>query len=165
MTLVAMLTRSITASRSYTVDLLATIDEADWFAMPGGVTHVAWQVGHLAMAEYRLALERIRGRLDGDEELIGAEFLKTFGRGSVPVPERSAYPEPAVIRAVFDRVHERVMTGLAGQEDPTLSVPVEVPHRLCATKGEVLDWCARHEMFHAGQIALIRRQLGAPPVW
>ena len=74
-------------------------------------------------------------------------------------------PELAVIRAVFDRVHERVMTGLAALEDPALSEPVEVPHHLCTSKGEVLDWCARHEMFHAGQIALSRRQLGAPPVW
>ena len=50
-------------SRGYTLELLKDVKDSDWFSMPGGVTHLAWQVGHLTMAEYRLALERIRGRV------------------------------------------------------------------------------------------------------
>ena len=46
----------IAFSRRYTLGLLDGVPEAEWFRMPAeGVTHVAWQVGHLAMAEYRLA--------------------------------------------------------------------------------------------------------------
>ena len=47
--------------RPYTLRLLDSVNESEWFRMPpGGVTHIAWQAGHLAFAEYRLALERIR---------------------------------------------------------------------------------------------------------
>ncbi len=48
--------------RPYTLQLLDSVNDSEWFRMPeGGVTHIAWQAGHLAFAEYRLALERIRG--------------------------------------------------------------------------------------------------------
>jgi len=49
-------------SREYSLRMLENVPAADWFRMPTpAVTHIGWQVGHLAIAEYRLALERIRG--------------------------------------------------------------------------------------------------------
>jgi hypothetical protein len=36
---------------------------------------------------------------------------------------------------------------------------------LCKTKLECLHWCSHHEAVHAGQIGLIRRLLGYPPIW
>jgi hypothetical protein len=52
----------IAFARNYTIRLLDQTEAADWFRQPpGGITHIAWQVGHLAIAQYRLALERIRG--------------------------------------------------------------------------------------------------------
>jgi len=59
--------QQIEFARSYMLAILAEIDEADWFTMPAGCpTHVAWQVGHLAMAEYGLCLFRQRGRQEID---------------------------------------------------------------------------------------------------
>ena len=38
-------------ARAYVNDLLFHIDSNEWFRQPKeGVTHVAWQVGHLAVA-------------------------------------------------------------------------------------------------------------------
>jgi len=162
---VALLIDGIRAARKQTEGLLETIPTADWFRMPSeGVTHVAWQVGHLAMAQYRLALERIRGRRDEDDALISQDFLRQFGRGSVPVADPSAYPTPESIRAVFDRVHQQVLIELESFPDARLDEPLEVPHDRFQTKREALLWCGYHEMTHAGQIALLRRLFGAPPV-
>ena len=86
-------------ARGYTRSILAEIGEADWFVMPAGCpTHVAWQVGHLAMAEYGLGLFRQRGRQEIDAELMSGSFRKLFSRGSVPEAEASKYPTPAEIR-------------------------------------------------------------------
>jgi hypothetical protein len=47
----------IVFARNYTIELLDQTPADDWFRLPaGGVSHVAWQVGHIAFAEYRLAL-------------------------------------------------------------------------------------------------------------
>ena len=44
-------------AREYTLSLLDTIPEERWFEQPvGAASHVAWQVGHLAMAQYGLCL-------------------------------------------------------------------------------------------------------------
>ena len=61
----------IEAARGYTEKLLEQIPAADWFRQPPcGVTHVAWQVGHLAIAEFALANLRIRGSKPDDGKLI-----------------------------------------------------------------------------------------------
>jgi hypothetical protein len=158
----------IVFARNYTQRLLDQTDPAEWFRQPAeGVTHIAWQVGHLAMAEYRLALERIRGRLHGDEQLISDEFLVLFGRDSTPeIPaDPSRYPSAGEIRTVFDRVHEQTLRELPGIDPASLSEPPTKPHLLAHTKLASLLWCAQHEMVHAGQVGLLRRLLGHKPLW
>ena len=153
-------------ARGYTLNLLADVDPADWFRTPaGGVSHVAWQVGHLAMAEYRTALERIRGCKPEDDALIDEAFLKLFGRESVPSPDARLYPHPTEIRAVLDRVHEQTLRELPALGEAALAEPPAKPHRLAKTKLASLLWCGQHEMLHAGQIGLLRRLLGKPPQW
>lgn len=153
-------------SRDYTNRLLETIDDADWFRMPSPeVTHVAWQVGHLAMAEYRLVLERIRGERPEDAALISSAFLKQFGRDSVPDPDPARSPSPAEIRTVYDRVHEQALRELPDFQESDWNSPPIKPHSLFTRKIDSLFWCAHHEMLHAGQIGLLRRLIGAKPIW
>jgi hypothetical protein len=158
---------AIRFARTYSTGLIDSFAPADWFAMPaGGVTHLAWQVGHLAMAQYRLVLERVRGLRPGDDELMPPDFLALFLRDSVPDPDPARYPNPATIRAVFDRVHGRVLADMADWPDADLdSPPAMTAHKLCKTKLECLRWCSAHEMLHAGQIGLLRRLLGKPALW
>jgi hypothetical protein len=156
----------IAFARRYTLGLLEGVPEAEWFRMPAeGVTHVAWQVGHLAMAEYRLCMELLRGRRAEDGEFMSDDFLRLFGRNSVPEPDAAKYPAPAAIRAALDRVHERASAELKGFPEAELSAPPTRTHRLAKTKLESLFWCSTHEMLHAGQIGLLRRLFGHPPQW
>ena len=157
--------QQIEFARGYTRSILAEIDDSQWFMMPPGCpTHAAWQVGHLAMAEYGLCLFRQRGRQPVDLELMSGSFRKLFSRGSVPAAEASNYPSPAEIRSTFDRVHAQVL-----QEAPTftpeqLKEPVEAPFAVEPTKLGSLLFCSHHEMLHAGQLGLLRRLLGGQPI-
>lgn len=151
-------------ARAYTVERLADLAPDDWFHMPAGVTHIAYQVGHLAMAEYRLALLRTRGPRPDDDALISPEFIKLFSR-TAPVADPAAYPSPAGIRAAFDRVHERVLAEVPALPEPDWDRPLDLPHRFAKTPLTSLFWCGRHELVHTGQIALLRRLLGKPPLW
>ncbi len=153
--------------RNYTLRLLANTDPDEWFRQPHeGVTHIAWQVGHLAMAEYRLALERIRGRRPEDQALISDDFLGHFRRTSIPDPAATSYPNPEVIRTTFEVVHQQTLQELRELSDAELDqTPIAPPHPQFTTKLGSLFWCAQHEMLHAGQIGLLRRLLGHPPLW
>jgi uncharacterized damage-inducible protein DinB len=110
-------------------------------------------------------LLRLRGEQPGDKELFPEEFPRLFGMNSKPEPDASLYPSAARIREVFDRVHVRVLEEVCRCDPSTLHHPINPPHSLAKTRREVLFWCAAHELVHAGQIGLLRRQLGHAPVW
>ena len=152
-------------ARSITVSLLADIDEADWFRMPeGSPTHVAWQVGHLAMAEYGLCLFRQRGRQEIDLELMTSTFRKQYSRGTTPHLDPAKQPSAAEIRATFDRVHAQSLKELPTFTPEQLAEPVEMPFAAYANKLGCLLFCSHHETLHAGQIGLLRRLLGKQPI-
>jgi hypothetical protein len=166
MTVAQLALEQIAFARGYTLRLLDGLDPAEWFRMPAeGITHIGWQVGHLAMAEYRLALERIRGPRPADEAFISAHFLAMFARQSQPDPDPTRNPKPVEIRTVLDRVHDQVLREVPNHSDEDLAAPPTKPHKVAATKRASLLWCAEHEMLHAGQIGLLRRLLGHPPLW
>ena len=157
--------KQIEFARGYTLSILAEIEEKDWFVMPAGCpTHVAWQVGHLAMAEYGLGLFRQRGRAEIDTELMSSSFRKQFARGSVPEADAGKYPSPAEIRTVFDRVHAQVLKEAPTFAPEQLKEPVEPPFAVEQTKLGALLLCSHHEMVHAGQLGLIRRLIGKNPI-
>jgi hypothetical protein len=154
----------IRRARSYTKNLIADIAPDEWFWRPEPiVTHIAWQIGHLAKAQYDHCLEWIRGRSEADQSLISDQFLELFKMGSNPLPGRDSYPSTGEIQHVFDRVHEQVLTELSVRTDEELKVPIDLsrPNR---TKLGGLFWNSEHEFLHAGQIGLLRRLMGKPPL-
>jgi hypothetical protein len=158
--------KQIEMVRAYTTRLIDNLRPQDWFRMPqGGVTHVAWQVGHLAFAEFRLAILRTRGARPDDAQVFPPSFEPLFGRTTVPDGDPGKYPTVAEIRAVFDRVHQRVLEEVPSIPESVLDDPVSPPHTVAKTKFESLLWCAQHEMVHAGQIGLLRRLFGYVPLW
>jgi DinB superfamily len=161
----ALAIQQIQFARNYTLSLLDEIDPADWFRQPAeGVTHVAWQTGHLAMAQYGLCLFRIRGRQDVDRQLMSSVFRKKFSKSTTPTPDAAAYPSVEEIRNVFDAVYSQVMKELPLIDDSVLQEPIDEPWAVSPTKLGGLVFCACHEMMHAGQIGLLRRLLGYPTI-
>ena len=106
---------------------------------------------------------RIRGQKDEDASLIAPELLKLFGRGSAPTSDPGEYPAADEIRQLFDRVHTRAIEELDVLDDAVLDEPTD-PHPMFSTKLGAAAFCPLHEMVHAGQIGLLRRLRGYPPL-
>jgi hypothetical protein len=156
----------IVFARDYTIRLLDHTPANEWFRQPPyGVSHIARQVGHLAFGEYSLALREIRGPRPEDAGLISERHETLFGPDSMPDPNPKKYPDQTELRAVFDRVHETVLRELERLSEGELDQPISDPLPYAKTKLLMLLWRARHEMLHAGQIGLLRRQLGHPHLW
>jgi uncharacterized damage-inducible protein DinB len=45
-----------------------------------------------------------------------------------------------------------------------LDKPMDKPHPMFSTVGEFMNFISHHVTLHAGQITIIRRSLGRPPV-
>jgi len=165
MSRLTLLVDQIRKARLYTRSLLEGVEADQWFRQPAeGVTHIAWQVGHIAAAEYFLTMQRMRGRRAEDAELIGDDFLTLFGKGSAPQADPGVYPSIETIQDVFARVRKQAVEELGQLADSVLDEPTEKPHPMFSTKLGALAFCPLHEMLHAGQIGLLRRLSGSDPL-
>jgi DinB superfamily len=155
----------LTFARDYTLSLLADIADDQWFHMPAGfATHVAWQVGHLAMAEYGLCLFRVRGRRPEDLELMPSKIRKLYSRGTTPDANADGQPTPTELRTLLERIHAQVMLEMNDFTAEQLAEPTDMPYSVYPTKLGALLFCPQHEMIHAGQIGVLRRLMGKAPV-
>ena len=76
----------VETARGFTKQFLALLTAEEWFWQPPELTtHIAWQVAHLSVAQYRLCLERIRGRVAADDAFMPVAYLERFMLGSQPV--------------------------------------------------------------------------------
>ena len=157
--------------RRYTISLLEDLGPDDWYWTPKSadspelVTHIAWQAGHIAMAQYGLTLFQQRGRVrEVDSELMSGKFRKLFMRGTQPVDNRASYPEPTEILDVLNRVHSQALKEIPGFDGDQLDEPLDAPHAGFATRYGALLFAGAHEMVHAGQIGLLRRMMGKAPL-
>ena len=162
---VTTISRHLAFARRYTLSLIEDLDQEDWFRQPTeGTTHIAWQVGHIAVSQYGLGLFRQRGRSEIDLDLMPSAFRKKFSRGTSPSPDPGGSPSPSEIRTIFDQVYHQVQKELPTFALEKLNQPVEPPHAVFSTQYGALLFAVDHEMIHAGQIGLLRRLLGKDPI-
>lgn len=158
--------RRIEFVRKYTMTLLDDLESVDWFWMPEGFkTHIAWQVGHIAMSEYGLTLYQQRGRnREVDAALMSSKFRKLFMRGTTPSVDIENHPSPEEILSVLDKVHQQMRIEIVTYDDDALDKPLGPPTSSYATRYGALLFAGDHEMIHAGQIGMLRRLMGKEPL-
>lgn len=153
--------QQIESARSYTQGLVDGTDDADWFEQPfEGANHIAWQVGHIIVAQYGLTVEAVHGRQPEDGLAYPSEYRKLFGRSALPEGDAGKYPSPRELREQFHAAHQHVVGEVKKLDDRVLDEPPEWSHPLCPTKRDALHFCGMHELVHAGQIGMLRRMLG-----
>ncbi len=152
-------------ARRYTLDLLENTPEELWPISPTGASsHIAWQVGHLAVSQYGLMLFRQRGRAEGDLELMPGWLRKRFGRGSVPPTDPIEIPTKASLLECLSKIHAASLAALPGFSAEQLLQPTEMPYAAHPNKLGALLFCPLHESIHIGQIGILRRLHGLAPV-
>jgi hypothetical protein len=152
-------------TREYLLGLLDGVSAEQWNVIPpGSTTHIAWQIGHLAVAQYGLMLFRQRGRAEGDIELMPGWLRKNYGKGTKPSLDPTANPSRDELLTILDKIHQRSMTDAARYEASSLAEPADMPYAVYPMKVGALLFAPLHESIHIGQIGVLRRMLGLPPV-
>jgi hypothetical protein len=152
----------LTKTREWTQQLLEDFEGDDWgYQLKDELFHATWLVGHVAWAQHGLVMRRCFG-----EGPLDAAFSDPFKIGTTPGPvSGGAYPAVGDLLAHFDRVQEMVVDKVRGMTAADLETTLEgKPHPMFSTRGGAVVHSTRHEAFHAGQIATIRRMLGRSPL-
>ncbi len=126
---------------------------------PGG-NSAAWIVGHLIRTDRRtlgwLGVTDLPAVPDGFEE----RFAPTRSAASGP----GGYGDPKELMALFDAHRDRLIAAVQAADDAKLREPPSVQSPLFADKGEGALFMGLHTAMHLGQITIIRRSLGYPPI-
>ncbi|MDA7904911.1 DinB family protein [Rhodopirellula sp.] len=157
-------------TRVLSLQMIERVPHDQWFEMPLGVTHVAWNVGHMAIAEYFLGLVFVRGTRESDRDFIPESYVELFGYGSVATSDRSSYPSPSEMLEVLGSVHAILLNETTAMPAAELSESCKFlegefdHHPIFEDKGGALEWLGYHEHVHMGAIGLLRRELGSKPI-
>lgn len=161
---IELLAANFQSVRRYTHMTLDGFNKDKWFCVPEGCpTHAAWQLGHIAIGNYGLALAIPRDESSEDEKLIPTTFREHFGRGSTPNSDPAANPSVEFILSVYNSVHDQIANELSSFTDEMLDETTPFDHPMFKSKFGSLMWSIQHEYTHAGQISLLYRLQGGTP--
>lgn len=126
-----------------------------------GVNSVAWVVGHLTLTDRRMLANRL-GVADLPPLPDGFEGRFTATRSAAGA--QADLGDPAELVALFDAHRSRLIAAVRAAPAGVLNQPLDAPLPLFATVGEAAGFMAVHTAMHLGQVTVIRRSLGYPPV-
>jgi hypothetical protein len=136
------------------------LSPAEYLHRPcAGGNCVAWILGHLVLTE-RMALGRV-----GVTELpaLPEGFEKRFARDE-SAPKAAEYGDVGVLLPLFNRHREMLVERVGGMTVEALDQPLPKPHPMFGTIAEAVNFMGIHVSVHAGQVTIIRRSLGRPPI-
>jgi hypothetical protein len=126
----------------------------------GAVNHPLWTIGHLVHSA-----QMIGGEF-GVPPWLPESWAKQYGTGSVPVSDRSAYPNKEVLLNHLKDAHQRIEGQLTSLGDSAMGQPFpDVRYReMFPTLGHgVSHVLMAHTAAHIGQVIVWRRVMGFPP--
>ncbi len=125
-----------------------------------GANHIAWQLGHLILAERHL----VEAASPGSMPELPAGFAERYSpRGSVPSDNPDDYVSKAEYLRLAKEIRAATLRTLDKLSDADLDKPVtaRVPP-FVKTAGDCFVTIGQHWTTHAGQWVVVRRKLGRP---
>lgn len=158
---IKLLQRQFQMAHDWTLRLVEELDERHWKVAPEGLkTNINWQLGHLLVGLYYQALVCTGGSREGlKEQMPLSDYISLYRMGSQPDDQLEQKPGKAALLAGLQLTFTKVMEGLTALTDDALDEEVASKHPLAKTKREVLSWCTHHQMWHNGQISMLKRLL------
>jgi len=124
--------------------------------------HINWQLGHLIVSEKQM----IDGVAPGSMPPLPAGFEEKYTQQTAKSNDRSAFCSKAELMREFEKQRAATFAALAKMSDQDLDrKSPESMQSYAPTAGAAFDMQGSHWMMHAGQWAVIRRQLGKPPLY
>lgn len=118
----------------------------------------AWTVGHLALTD-RHVLKQFGAELPPLPDGFDQRFSREEG-----CPEAGDFGDVSQVMPVFNEHRARLIEAVGRATSEQLDQPLEKPHPMFATLGQFVTFMAAHTALHVGQITIIRRSLGRPPL-
>jgi hypothetical protein len=156
-----LLQQQFELAHSWTLRLVAELEEEHWSSSPPGLdTNINWQIGHVLVGLYFQALVCTGGRREALKEQIPfPAYIDFYKMGTHARNQLAEKPGKAELLQGLQATYAAVVATLEAMDPAQLDEAVAARHPLAKTKREVLMWCTHHQMWHNGQISLLKRLL------
>ena len=146
-------------STSYLEDLT---DEEMMHRPAPGANHIKWQVGHLIASENNM----INQVAPGAVPQLPEGFAEKYSKETSKIDDASAFDSKTDLLALHDKQRAATLAALESISDEEFdkAAPEEM-QSYAPTVGHAFLMQDTHWMMHAGQWAVIRRQLGREPLF
>lgn len=161
-----IIAHSLAASQFLVRRFVEDLSPPEWLHRPTPQANcAAWLLGHLAVTD-RLVLKRLADAGVGDVAQFPAlpdGFEHRFSR-EAGCPQAQEFGDVSMLLPLFD-AHRRLLIDVV-QAAPAdvLDRPSPTVNERFRTLGELVNFMGGHTAMHAGQITIIRRSLGRPPL-
>ena len=118
----------------------------------------AWTIGHLALSD-RHVLQQLGAELPPLPDGFDTRFSREEG-----CPQAGDFGEVSAILPTFNEHRTRLIEAVRRATPEQLEKPLEKSHPMFKTLGEFVSFMSAHTAMHVGQITIIRRSLGRPPM-
>ena len=146
-------------ARGYVGDLS---DEDMMHRPAAGCNHIKWQLGHLIGADH----EMVNGCCEGAMPALPAGFAEKYAKETSTVDDPAAFDSKEDLVKLFGQQRAAALATLANLSADDLDKPAPEKMREYAPNvASVFSMLGIHLTMHTGQWAVIRRQLGRPPMF
>ena len=133
--------------------------EFEFQAIPGS-NCASWIIGHLVLSDRRQLVALGVGNLPALSEGFEKQFTATRSAADT----QSGFGDPQELIALFDDYRDRLIAALPSVEPARWNELPSLNNPLFSDRGETSLFLGLHTSMHIGQLSMIRRQLGYPPV-
>lgn len=127
-----------------------------------GCNHIKWQVGHLVASEHNL----VGGCCPGQMPALPAGFESRYTNETANSDNPADFHSKDELLAAYRAQRAATLATLNRLQDSDLDQPSpESMQSYAPTVGAVFSLQGSHWLMHAGQWAVIRRQLGRKPLY
>ena len=147
-------------ARKATLGLLEDIPDDKLRFRPGGAgNHATWITGHLAWTD-----DHFLSKLGDRESKCTGEWDALFGKGSRVLDQAEKYPPFTELREALSERRETLVSWFLSMSGERLAAALPEDWQVFAKSyGVLINTIAWHEGMHAGQLTVIRRELGLGP--
>jgi hypothetical protein len=124
-----------------------------------GCNHINWQVGHLIKAENDMIGKAVPGSMPP----LPAGFAEKYSSDTAASDDSKAFVNKDELLRLHKQTRAATLAALDKLTDEKLDAPSGV--EFAPTLGSIFSMQGSHWLMHAGQWAVIRRQLGRKPLF
>ncbi|HMC12653.1 MAG TPA: DinB family protein, partial [Pirellulaceae bacterium] len=151
---------SIDMGQKITLDYLKDLTDKELLHRPAkGANHINWQLGHLIESENQMGNMAVPGSMPP----LPAGFAEKYTKDTATSDDASKFLKKDELLKLFEE--QRVATRKALDKSSEADLDKPTGQSWAPTVASLFSMAGTHWVMHAGQWAVVRRQLGRPPLF